>query len=758
MKLFGLSFFFALVCLPGWAGEEGTDYSRNGFPFLQKHCMACHGEKIKKSGLTFVDYKDDAAVLKNRAIWKTALTLVVSGEMPPEDKPRPPANEIEAFEKSVAGIFEKSDHDAKPDSGRVAMHRMNKTEYNNTVRDLLQIDFNAAEDFPADEVGHGFDNISDVQWVSSAHLERYLAAAESVAERAIMVDILKPQWHQQNGEYLEPAGNNVPKGKFRPISGEKPDSAIFTGPLHTPFQVPADGEYIFKARLYATPDTGEPVHVAMLIKGSSLPQPAGDADLEGLYGAALKGLRPFQIMKIVEIKARSEKDAQTIEVPVPPNLGVERVALAIVQPPEGQIPKVFVEWLVLNGPLDTRLAFQRKSMTCPPDKLRGQFTRELLTRFVSRAFRRPAKPDEIERYLGMVEAAEVSGGKWEAGVREVVEAVLISPKFLFRPELESPTPKPGNQPIGEYELASRMSYFLWSSMPDDELFALAEKKELTAQLDVQVRRMLKDPKARALTDNFGMQWLQLRRLANVTPDPKTFPGFNARLKSAMLEETSLFVDAIFREDRSILDLIDADFMYLNEPLARLYGIADTNGNKSGQKPTQPVGQGFQNKGFQRVSLKDSERGGLLTQASFLTVTSNPTRTSPVKRGKWVLEQILGTPPPPPPADVPSLEKNEELKGNFPAEAGTASRKSELCGLSCAHGSDRLCIREFRCHRGVPNEGRRFADRCFRDAPGRIGLQGRGGIEDDFEEEKGFVQPLSDRKDDDLCARTRRRGV
>jgi hypothetical protein len=283
---------------------------------------------------------------------------------------------------------------------------------------------------------------------------------------------------------------------------------------------------------------------------------------------------------------------------------------------------------------------------------------------VTRAYRRPATKDEIDRLVKMVDAIEAAGEKWEAGMQAALESILISPKFLFRPELDHQLGNREAHPVGEYELASRLSYFLWSSMPDDELFALAEKNELSKNLDAQVRRMLKDSKSRALVENFAMQWLQLRRLGTFTPDAKLFPSFTPKLRSAMIEETQRFIDAVIREDRSILELIDAKFTYLNEPLAQLYGIADTKGNLHGQKQVSEKGQKIQGDHFQRVELTGGNRGGLLTQASVLTVTSNPTRTSPVKRGKWVLEQMLGTPPPPPPPDVPEFENNKVLTGTL----------------------------------------------------------------------------------------------
>jgi hypothetical protein len=309
-------------------------------------------------------------------------------------------------------------------------------------------------------------------------------------------------------------------------------------------------------------------------------------------------------------------------------------------------------------------------MACTPGKSQREQSREILTRFASRAYRRPATPEEVERLLRLIDAALARHEKWEAGIQLAIQAVLVSPKFLFRVELDdrpvggsagaSPSQPGSPVPLDDYQLASRLSYFLWSTMPDEELLRLAEKHSLSQDLEGQARRLLKDPRSKALVDNFAMQWLQLRNLKNFAPDPRLFPDFDEPLRAAMLKETELFFEAIMREDRSILDLIDADFTFLNSRLARHYGILDTSGTRSGEKGKK-LGELIRYGEFSRVHLKDGERGGLLTQASILTVTSNPTRTSPVKRGRWVLEQILGTPPPPPPPNVPELAEGEKAQ-------------------------------------------------------------------------------------------------
>jgi hypothetical protein len=478
-------------------------FAEAGVPFLEKHCVGCHSGSKPEAGLTLAPFRDDGSVAKQRDRWKTVIGMVETGGMPPEGEPQPTADERDAFLQVVHGVFERAVRDAKPDPGRVTMRRLNRTEYRNTIRDLIGVDFDPTEDFPSDDIGHGFDNIGDVLTMSPVLMERYLAAAESIMQRAIVAN------------------------------------------------------------------------------------------------------------------------------PPPP-------------------------------------ASQQRLLACSADKPKAEQTREVLQRFAARAYRRPATGDEVERLAGLAEAA-VNGGKtWEAGLQLAMQAVLCSPKFLFRAELDDRPDSPDVRSLDEYQLASRLSYFLWSTMPDEALTQLAAENQLRANLDVQVKRLLEDPKSDSLVENFALQWLQLKRLVSFTPDPQRFPHFSNRLRSSMLEETKRFFASVIREDRSILDLLAADYTFLNEKLARHYGIIDTQGTRAGQKPVRPGGQPIRGDDFVRVALADSERGGLLTQASVLTVTSNPTRTSPVKRGRWVLEQILGTPPPPPPPNVPVLPEGSqaELTGSL----------------------------------------------------------------------------------------------
>ncbi len=604
-------------------GEGPPAFAKDGIAFLAKHCLKCHGEKVKRADLTLHTFRDDAAILKNRKTFQNVLRMLASGEMPPKKAPRPTPAEIDIFVRSVNGVFETAERNTKPDPGRVTIRRLNRVEYYNTIRDLVGVDFNPTEDFPADDVGHGFDNIGDVLSLSPVLMERYLAAAESIMNRVIVPNPPKPTERGVGGRYLEPAQSDYAL-TWRPLDKRG-------NMLHSAYKINLAGEFSFRFRVYAQQNDAEPVRIAVL---------HGDKEL-----------------KRFEVTAPKDKPI-VLEVKFSMPVGDHRMFVKHLNPNGDKGRNLFVESFNLTGPFDTRPLTHRKLLAVDAAKPKREQTREVLSRFAAKAYRRPATADEVERLVKLVEAAEAHGDKWEAGVQLAMQAVLVSPKFLFRVELDDRPQSAEAKPLDEYQLASRLSYFLWSTMPDDELFTLAGKKQLSANLDAQVRRMLKDPKAKALTENFALQWLQLRRLSTFAPDPKLFPNFNEQLRSAMLKETELFFDAVVKEDRSILDLIDADFTFLNETLARHYGFADTKGNWVNQKPSRPGGKPIRGEEFVRVEVPP-ERGGLLTQASVLTVTSNPTRTSPVKRGRWVLEQILGTPPPPPPPDVPELKEDKQ---------------------------------------------------------------------------------------------------
>jgi len=650
-----------------FVGAKNDTIAKVVVPYLAKHCIQCHGPKKKNADLVLHVYTDEKSILKDRKKWHEILRMVHGGEMPPEKQPRPDLKDTDAFLKAITDLFAVADAKGPRDPGRVTMRRLNRAEYNNTIRDLVGVDFKPAADFPADDVGYGFDNIGDVLTISPVLMERYLAAAETIAQQAILVgDPPKPPTRTVSARFTEPSVPNPDKvGRYRAVTQTKT-------PLHTLYNLTLDGEYRARIRGYGQQAGDEPVKLAITVNGKE--------------------------EKVFVIDAKDAKNPQSFEIKLDLKKGAYRVAAVLLNEFKDAEKKteraMMVEMIQLEGPLDTRPTSHKKIMTHTPGADKVAATREILERFATKAYRRPAGKDEVERLVKLVEKTQANKESWEAGIQLAMQAVLCSPKFLFRVELDHRPYSKDPHPINDYQLASRLSYFIWTTMPDDELFALAAKGQLHANLEPQVKRMLADPKAYALVENFAQQWLQLRLLANHNPDPKLFPDFDDSLRKSMVKETELFFQAIMKENRSILDLIDSNFTFMNERLARHYGIADTNGNRVGQKPIAPEGTPFVprkfgkfggkggggGKGsneFLRVTFADDERGGLLTHASILTLTSNPTRTSPVKRGKWVLEQILGTPPPPPPPNVPELEEKGELKGTL-RERMEQHRKNPAC--------------------------------------------------------------------------------
>ena len=662
---------FCLLSVAVSAQEKTPHLAKDLFAYAEKNCLKCHGDKEAKADVALHKFKTEVDILKGRKVWESVVDMVEAGEMPPKDKPQPMASETTAFLAAVKHVFLKADQNAKPDPGRVTVRRLNRTEYNYTIRDLVGVDFNPAEDFPSDDVGHGFDNIGDVLTLSPVLMERYLAAAESIMQRAITVDPPKSPTRSQSGQYLEPAGGNVPQKRIRDISPKAGDPPQFTGPLHNHYQNLPEGDYNFRVRVHATAEGSEPVQIAILAVGSDLQGGDANETADKIAGSTqFLTSSKFKLLKVLTVEAREEKKAQNLEVDFTMPKGMNRIAVGLLKVPESEpLQKLHVEYFALTGPKDTRPATQRKLLACDSSKPQPEQSREVLQRFASKAYRRPATKEEVDRLCVLAEQAVASGDKWEAAMQLAMQAVLVSPKFLFRLELDDRPLSDDPRPISEFQLASRLSYFLWSSMPDDELTDLASKGELTRNLEAQVRRMLKDEKAVSLYKNFAVQWLQLGRLSAHAPDKGMFKEWNDQLRQDMLKETELFFLAVVQEDRSILDLISADFTFLNFNLGRHYGILDVTGTTWATEKKRPRGKEISREKFERVQLpaesdRNDLRGGLLTMASILTVTSNPTRTSPVKRGRWVLEQILGTPPPPPPPNVPELKEGAELTGTL----------------------------------------------------------------------------------------------
>ena len=646
---------------PNSPAADAPTFSQDVLPFLKAHCFHCHGKPDGKNeaDLTLDRFKDDLSVQQDRKLWDNVLHMLRSGEMPPKERPRPPAAEVEAVMKGITGVLANFDCNQARNVGRVTVRRLNRLEYNNTIRDLVGVDFKPAADFPADDVGYGFDNIGDVLSTTPLLLEKYLAAAETIMEQAIV-----------NIEPSQPRENRLPDLRVSRNAGEqgmrgRSTSLYGRGSVSGETYV-EEGDYKIKVEVFAQSVGDEPVKV---IVGT------GGRRFGGFGGFANRGEIPSPEGTKFEVTATDPTSPQTLEIKARLQTGTARAFVFLENPftdekiedPTKQKRTLFVRRIVLDGPYNApppKLpASHVQIMEARQDQFKRDQAREIIARFAARAYRRPVTPEEVEKIYAIYKLAEDEGERHEDRIRLALCRVLVSPHFLFRVENDPPGAKAG-QPyqLSELELASRLSYFLWCTMPDEELMSLATKGELRQNLDAQIQRMLKDDKSSAFIKDFAGQWLTLGKLAGMEPDSQLFPSFNEELRASMLTETEMFFEAIVREDRSILDLLDANFTFLNAPLAKHYGIAGDFGKE-----------------FRRVETP-ATRGGLLTHASILTLTSNATRTAPVKRGKWVLEQLLGTPPPPPPPDVPALEDQQELKGSL-RQVMEMHRKNAICA-SC----------------------------------------------------------------------------
>ena len=613
------------------AGAEAA-FQKDILPFVSKNCFECHGNGKAKGDILLDKFKDAQSMQKDPDVWDTVLEKLRQREMPPEDEPQPSQADVNKVMESIHSVREAINANTPPNVGRVTARRLNKTEYNNTIRDLLGVDFKPAEDFPADDVGYGFDNIGDVLSVSPLLLEKYLSATESILDQAIVVvQPLKP-------------------GKS-PVGALRLPATISDGEAGGLASV-EEGDYIIRARL-----------------GSNQ---AGRGTIRATLRVDGKEVKEFAV------KAAAS-DPAMFETTLRMKPGTQRLAVAFLNSaraaqPNGEAPALYVQSLEVEGPFNPAPpkfpAVHTRLMAHKAGVAPREAAREIITRFATKAFRRPLRPGEVEKCLAFYDASQKRGEQFELGVRAGLYRVLMSPDFLFRIEMDPVGVKEGTSyAVNEHELASRLSYFLWNTMPDDELFALAAKGQLRRSLAAQVQRMVKDPKAGSFLQNFCEQWLTLGKLELVSPDPVIFPAFDKNLQQAMMRESDLFFEAIAREDRSVLELLSANFTFVNEPLAKLYGIEGVTGDA-----------------FVRVKAPP-HRGGVLTMAGVLALNSNATRTSPVKRGKFILEEILNAPPPPPPPNVPPLEEGKQLTGTL-RQVMEQHRENPLCA-SCHQKMDPL---------------------------------------------------------------------
>lgn len=654
---------------PASAPAASTDsFDQTVAPFVKQNCAMCHNDKTKTAGLVLTRYHTTAEMVNDRDTWEKVIRRVRAGEMPPKGLPKPKPESVAQVTGWIESQFEHSDRTTPADPGRLTAHRLNRTEYNNTIRDLLAVKFQPSNDFPADDSGYGFDNIGDVLSVSPVLMEKYLSAATRIANMAIPSDAL-------------PRPTRI---RFSPEHNPNDDGMALE---HT-FDLPAEGEYDLHANVGGRKDAfrihvfldGKEIQTADVLIEKDKPRTYG-LKLRIPYGEHLVEAKmeprdpsPEEIATSEAMKAAAEKAYQKAIARHPEDAKEIARQKALSNPP------TYIDALELRGPFNPVKPplpeGYHRVFTCghAPGQHTEACVRTNISHLARLAYRRSVTPEEVTRITDLVASAREQGMTIDQSMRIGLEAILVSPNFLFRierdPRPEDPT---AVHPVDQFELASRLSYFLWSSMPDERLLDLAGKKQLRepAVLHAEVKRMLADPKSNALIDNFAGQWLELRNLDSIHPDPDEFPQFNAQIRKAMYTETEMFMQSIVREDHSILDFLDGRYTFLNERLAKFYGIPGVTGDE-----------------FRKVSLDGTERSGVLTQGSVLTVTSYPTRTSPVLRGKWILENVLNTPPPPPPPGVGSIDaKGGPLAGTMRQQM-EKHRANPMCA-SCHQRMDPL---------------------------------------------------------------------
>ncbi len=642
---------------------------------LQRYCFACHNQRARTGGLA-LDVLDMTRAGEHAEVWEAVIRKLRTGAMPPVGRPRPDAATYDAVVTWLETELDRAAR-ADPDPGRPTLHRLNRTEYRNAIRDLLAVDIDAAL-LPADNAAYGFDNNADALTLSSALTERYLGAAARIAEMALG----------------RPRGTPAPETFFVPTDRDQgvrvSDDLPFgsRGGAAFRYYFPADGVYRFQMRpkesgvaggFEGVTDQPHELHVSVdgeRVWTGIVQRPPGVRGNER-NRLILEGMRfetPVSAgSRLVQVYFTARTSAYVEDLFDP---GLRRDPY---RAPNGE---PVVSSVAITGPLPETVTVgdspsRRRLLSCTPATAveEAPCARTVISTLARRAWRRPVTDADLAIPLGLYRDGAARGG-FEAGIELAVRGILVSPHFLFRFE-DQPASVAPNTPyrISDLELASRLSFFLWSSIPDDDLLdlAVAEKLHDADVLRRQVQRMLADPRSQALVDNFAGQWLHIRNVAGFQPSPELLFHFDDNLRQAFEQETKLFFESIIREDRSVLDLLDADYTFLNERLARHYGIPGVHGER-----------------FRRVSLPaDSVRRGLLGQGSILTGTSRANRTSPVIRGKWILENLLGTPPPPPPPNVPDLVEERDPRKVLPMREQMAVHRANPVCAACHAQMDQL---------------------------------------------------------------------
>ena len=618
---------------------------------IATYCTSCHNQRLRTAGLTLDSINVDD-VAGSAEIWEKVVRKVRGGLMPPAGARQPDAPTRDAFVTSIEAELDRA-WAAHPNPGRPLLRRLNRAEYANAVRDLVALDVDVAALLPPDDSAYGFDNISDALNVSPSLQERYLAAAEKIGELAIgdpEAGTLSDTYHVRGDVSQNQHLDGMPLGTlggtrvthFFPRDGEY---VIQTRLFRTNFDNPRGIEYLHEFEL--TLD-GERVHHATI---------GGAADLSAAFALPKETADAIDERLAVRIRVRAgPHDVVAAFIGSAPTMDATKLRpfLKSAFDTLDWTGRPHVRTVTVTGPFNATgpgdTPARRRIFTCRPTGSSNEqnCARQIVATLARRAFRAPVNETDMQPLLAFYRSGRQEGS-FDLGIERALQLILASPKFVFRAERDPADLKPGSvHRVSDVELASRLSFFLWSSIPDDELLAEANAGRLKdpSVLERQTRRMLADPKAQALVSNFAGQWLHLRNLRNAQPHADDFPDFDDNLRHAFQRETELLFESVMREDRSVVDLLRADYTFVNERLARHYGIPNVYGSQ-----------------FRRVPVTDDARKGLLGHGSFLTLTSHATRTSPVLRGKFVLENILGTPPPPPPPDVPTLKENE--KGQKP---------------------------------------------------------------------------------------------
>ena len=672
-----------VTLLTAEAGSQSADISSQR-ALLDKYCVTCHNERTRAGGLQ-LDKIDLTQIHDGAETWEKVVRKLRGGMMPPQGMPRPDSATIETFTSWLETSLDREGM-AHPNPGRASLHRLNRTEYANAIRDLLALEIDVTSLLPADDESDGFDNIADVLKVSPSLLEQYLAASRKLSSLAIgdpgtppISDFYRVPPDLAQDEHIE----GLPLGT--------------RGGILIRHNFPLDANYQFSVKLLR--------NIVGYMTGLEFAhQLEISVDGERVFMAPVGGPEDNKMSDENMSGAGDRIDARlTTRIPIkagPRMVGVTFLKKSSAESDDPLQPHTrdhdlqnmngipLIDYVDIRGPFEPSgpgdTPSRRRIFVCRPTSSRDEVAcaRKILSTLARRAYRRPVTHDEVESLVGFYEAGRKEGkntgtnaARFEAGVQNALRLILASPKFLFRAEPDLVGAAPGTiYRLGDLELASRLSFFLWSSIPDDQLLTVAERGELKdpGVLEQQVRRMLSDARAQALVRNFAGQWLFLRNLQHHLPDNTAFPDFDDNLRQAFWRETELLFDSIVREDRSVLDLLTADYTFVNERLARHYGIPNVYGSR-----------------FRRVPLVDVNRRGLLGQGSILTVTSYPNRTSPVLRGKWILENILGTPPPPPPPNVPAFPDNPETgKALTVRERMETHRNNPVCA-SCHRVMDPL---------------------------------------------------------------------